>query len=366
MASGLDSQSAKRDLATHSLTIEKIAQTPLGEETGVIATPESMDPQLNPDLRQALKIYSKHYLTEEDGIPGEGEGINDVMLPRLRGEDPNVKAVTTYAMKGDDGVVHGVAFVETYEINESKKGEEPLKGLVHLLTYAATEPPYNDYEHNAAFHAGIVEGVKQIDKDLGYDGNTVITSEVNSFRDYEGKPTSNKMDVEFEIKSGLKRAEREVYNLGGSPDIIALDGRYNNINILQIPYTPPELGDDDGEKHGHLKDAKAISRLLKNEYAFNGEGEPLFLTAENTDGSKLTAEQLELQAAFQKQLVVSVARDRGLTDKQLVLDARSLNEAGFRSMDEAYETLTKRAKGEGKTSASIPPRRTSWVVGGES
>ena len=130
MASGLDWSGAQRDLATHRLRIEKVAQTPLGNESIILLTPHSMDPQFNPDLKQALKIYSKHYLTEEGGIPGEGEGegINDVMLPRLRGEDPNVKAVTTYAMKGDDGIVHGVAFVETYEISEARKGkeEEPL------------------------------------------------------------------------------------------------------------------------------------------------------------------------------------------------------------------------------------------------
>ncbi len=358
MAGGLDASGASDYLATKHLHAEVVAQTGIGEVSNIIINPaNSLDHRFNPRLSAVLDIYRKHYLVEQDGIPGEGEGVHDVMLPRLRGEDPNVKAVTVFAMR-DDNKVAGMAFVETYEIDKVVKGKE-VKGLAHLITYAASEPPHDDdYYKNAAFHAVLVDEIGKIDKALGQEGNSVIVSEVNSKFGYDGQPTSDAMNVEFEIKTGLPAAERELYELGGSPKIISKEGEFNRINIMQMPYIPPALGEDGAPKLVLTNDTD-VARALKNSEALDGgDGEPLFLTAETTDGRALTSHHLDLQREFLVTLAVSVGRDRGL-EEDAIRRAIALREAGYTGQFSAMDMIQRQIDGTSPAD-KFPPRSGSW------
>lgn len=351
---------AHSDLKKHGLHVVEIAQTPLGDEASSILHSADTDPQSNKALAAALRIYGKHYLASQDGIPGEGETI-DVILARLRGEDEHVKAMTVYGLADDEGNIHGAAFVETYHIDTHAKDGSRLEGLTHLMTYAAANPGYNDYEHNAAFHAGIVDHVRETDKKLGFEGNSLLTTEVNATRDYDGKPTSNKMDGEFEIKTGAKRAEREAYVHGTAPSIITVTGNHNHAHILQMPYTPPNLSGEDSESLAHITTAGELAKHLRNNDVYNGEGEPLFLTAERPDGTSLTARDIELQRAFQNKLLVSVMGDSGITDSKLILEARDQKAAGFGSMNEGYDALRNQLANPDMPSHGIAKREGGWA-----
>ena len=337
----VDASGAAGDLRTRGLHVVQIAQTPDNAPSAMI-DPDT-DPIFNRALADALRIYGKHYLKSQDGIPGEGEDI-PVILSRLRGNDEHVRPMTIFGLADDSGKIHGVAFVETYHINEAKADGKPLDGLSHLLTYAATEQPYNEYLHNAAFHAGIVDKMKEVDQKLGFEGNSLLTTEANASMNYEGKPTSHKMDGEFEIKTGAHRQDREVYGLDCPARIIGLKGRYNNANIMQVPYTPPALAGEDAQSLAHIASANDLAPLLKNQDAFNGEGEPLFLTAERLDGQPLTQHHVELQKAFLNKLAVSVASDFGVSG-DIVVKALQHRSAGRQGMLQAFDRLSQQLVG---------------------
>jgi hypothetical protein len=338
----VDHTTAARDLKNlvDGLHVVEIAQTPIGEAKSAFIRDSKTDVFTNPLLRSAMAIYSKHYLASHEGIEGEGEEP-DVILKRLRGDVPDdpCKAITVYGLADKDQKIHGVAFVETYPIHEKQADGTTLEGLNHLMTYAAAEPGYHSYLSNAAFHAGIVHKLREMDIKFHSVGHSILTTEVNASVNYEGKRTSPKMDVEFEIKTGAPREYRQAYLLGGSPDIIGLEGPYNNAHILQIAYPPPALAGEGSESLADIKTARELAPHLKNLDAFNGIGEPLFLTAETLDGTPLSEHHLALQRAFQKQLLVSVMRDRGVTDTGLILEARNMREAGFGGMDMGYGSL---------------------------
>jgi hypothetical protein len=157
---------------------------------------------------------------------------------------------------------------------------------------------------------------------------------------------------EFEIKTGLNRKHREAYTLGKKSMIITLEGRYNYSNILQIDYVPPFLAGEEGQQLPDDLEAASqlasndleaasqlLARYLKNQDVYNGRGEPLYLTAESPDGKPLTTKQLQLHKAFQEELVVSVARNFGINNRELVLAARKHKDSGFERMDDGYNEV---------------------------
>lgn len=349
--SSYDATGYVKDLQKRALCVVEVASTPT--DNNVLHSADT-DPQTNFLLRAALGVYSKHYLASQEGIPGEGETIN-MILSRLRGEDPHVRRMTVLGLIDKQQYkVQGIAFVETYEINKVLDSGENLQGLTHLLTYAATESPHNITDTNMAFHAGILNALERITRSLGQEADdSVLVTEVNSFWGYNRKPTSGTMNDEFEIKTGLKQDYREYYTLSGKPQIIMLEGRYSYSNILQINYTPPFLAGEEGQQlpdeiqgasqlasSGNIEAAsQLLAPCLKNQDAYNGRGEPLYLTAESPDGTPLTVKQLQLHKAFQEELIVSVARNFGINNRELVLAARKHKDSGFEEMDSDYNKL---------------------------
>jgi len=368
--SSYDDKGYAKDLGKIGLSVVEIASTPTGNS---ILHSAATDPRTNPALAAALRMYSKHYLASQEGIPGEAEAI-PVVLSYLRGENPNVRRMTVLGLMDAQGKVQGTAFVETYEIDKTLGNGEKLQGLTHSLTYAVTELPGNQTA-NMAFHVGILNALGKINGSLGQKaGDSVLAAEVNSFRDYDGKLTSNKTDDEFEIKTGLPRWYREAYTLGGKLEIITLAGRYNYSNILQINDTPPFLVGEEGQQFSDdiitasqlaSNDLEAASQLLaphlKNPYVYDGRGEPLYLTAESPDGKPLTVKQLQLHKAFQEKMVVSVACDLGIDDRELVLAARKHRNSGFGRMDDDYNELIVQLEVETRRSAYNSLHRSSLM-----
>jgi hypothetical protein len=59
------------------------------------------------------------------------------------------------------------------------------------------------------------------------------------------------------------------------------------------------------------------------------------------------------------QLVKSVMLDRGVTDHKLIVEARSMKEAGFSVMDEGYDKVAERLRDRAGSRVPLRPR-DSW------
>lgn len=308
--------------AAHGVKVIEIAST---DPHYVGVTNPNLDPRTNPKLAEALKVYAKHYVATQNGIEGEGEDIPTI-LSRLQGNDENVKKMTILGLQDGNGKIVGVSFVETYPIKDTvdHAGKKIEDGLVHLATYAAVEPPHKKTEVNTAFHAAMVDKIKQIDSDLGMSGKSVLVSEVNSVRGFNGEKLSDKMAAEFEIKTGVPRAYREEYELNQTKEIIPVKGKYGRTHILGLPYTPPNLGGDNTHKidPDAIHDTAGLANLLRNKDIEEGRGEPLFLTATSPYSPLLNHEDTARIKKFIEHLHLSVAMENhGITDEKLILDA---------------------------------------------
>ncbi len=308
--------------AKHGVQVVEIASTPSALSN--LIDPK-LDPVTNPKLKEALKIYSKHYLATQEGIEGEGEDIPTI-LSRLQGNDENVKKMTILGLQDNHGKIVGVSFVETYPITDvvDHAGKKVEDGLVHLATYAAVEPPHEKTEVNVAFHAAMMDKITQIDSELGYAGKSTLVSEVNSVRGFNGEKLSDKMEAEFEIKTGVPREYRETYELSQSKDIIPIKGKYGRSHVLGLPYTAPNLGGD--EKHkidpDAIHDTAGLADLLRNRDIEEGRGEPLFLTATKPNEPLLNSNDAARIKKFIEQLHVSVAQENhGIEDRAQIVDA---------------------------------------------
>lgn len=324
-ALAFDTQNYNPALAKMGLKAETVASTPLPEDRSAILINPKLDPRSNPDLAGALKVYGRHYLASQEGIPGEGETI-DVVLSRLQGNDDNVARVSVIALKNEQDKVVGVAFVESYEIDAIKGrngAPDQPGGLAHLLTYAAVEGPYEKTEVNVAFHAAVMKEIANVDKALGYEGNSILATEVNATRDFEGQRQSDTMAPEFEIKTGAPRELREAYVLGGGQHIIPLEGKYNTSQALGVSFAVPNLGgEEEGKIPTGITNPADLAPYLVNPLISQGVGEVLFLTAESPYHVGLTSRDVALHQAFQQNFNVSVAQgNHDIGDKSLIIGA---------------------------------------------
>lgn len=323
----------KHTLKTSNLHIAEIASTPEKSKGGILIA--GADQLNNKFLDSAIALYSKNYV-----IAGEGE-TPDVIRNRLAGNDPYCPEMKVMALLDDKQQVQGISFFEKYNIEGN---------TVWLNTYAITDDKFKENELVAkAFHEGAAAELHEADKKAGRE-NSLVVAEVNSTRGYNNEALHDNKefaDNEWTIKTGETAEAREAYQVSGAPKAINLSG---NRVLIQAPYMPPnleELPEDlKGASASDVAGFVANQAIIGAKAGENTGAEPLFPITYKTDGSQVTAHDIELVGKLLgKTLPTSVIlgnSEEALPENVVkdVLDNHRKS-AGYEDMDKAFSKIHK-------------------------